>query len=306
MSVAVHVIDAGDGASAMLASALAVVGARDGGRVVAVGDSAGREMLAGGGLRIDAWTGTPCGVMRLARRPVSRAVRAACGGASPTSARCWSPVERRASDLASVVRRAFPQCAVRTAPMHEAVAALDSAPEVCGDPSGGAGTPHAAARRGAREAIGVGDESLVVLAAADAPRVASSLRMLDVVGRAMLAGADAHLVMPACMQHLVRTRRYARGLGIDGRLHVVDGAERPLPWWHAADVVLVTADSPLVESVARLIGLRVLSAPGHQRDEAIPELRASAALVRDGVATALIAAARARGQPAMNASAASA
>ena len=145
----------------------------------------------------------------------------------------------------------------------------------------------------------------MVVGAADAPQLANALRMLDVTGRAMLAGADAHLVIPACMPELVRTERYARGLGIDVRVHVVEGADWPVPWWRAADALLVTEAAPLVEAAASAVGVRVLSAPGHAGDEASPVRRATAATVRDGASTALVAAARARVQSDRNAAAAS-
>ncbi len=145
----------------------------------------------------------------------------------------------------------------------------------------------------------------MVVGAADAPYVANALRMLDVAGRAMLAGADLHLVLSACMPQLVRAQRYARSLGLDGRLHIVEGADWPVPWWRAADVLLVTGTAHLAEAAAGAIGVPVVSAPGREGDEASPERRAEAASVRDGASTALIEMARGRTQSAMSASAAS-
>lgn len=198
----------------------------------------------------------------------------------------------------------MPRVEVRTGSILDAAAALRA--------GAGAGVTAAASaddaagdRLEARVAIGAGETSLVVLGAADAPRLANALRMLDVAGRAMLAGADVHLVLPACVTQLVRTQRYARGLGIDGRVHVVEDADWPVPWWRAADLLLVTEAAPLVEAAAIAVGVRVLSAPGHAGDEASPVRRAAAATVRDGASTAIVAAARARVQSDRNASAAS-
>lgn len=300
----VHVIDAGDGASALLACAVGAIASAEGSSVVAVGTSAGRRALERGGLRIQAWASPPCGIMRLAARPVARAVVAACGESVPSAATCWSADAGRASALASCMRRAMPRVEVRTGSILDAAAALRA--------GAGAGVTAAASaddaagdRLEARVAIGAGETSLVVLGAADAPRLANALRMLDVAGRAMLAGADVHLVLPACVTQLVRTQRYARGLGIDGRVHVVEDADWPVPWWRAADLLLVTEAAPLVEAAAIAVGVRVLSAPGHAGDEASPVRRAAAATVRDGASTAIVAAARARVQSDRNASAAS-
>ena len=199
----------------------------------------------------------------------------------------------------------MPRADVRAGAVADASAALRSGASNRPSASGTAWY-GAKARCDARAAIGAADGSLVVLGAADAPQLANALRMLDVAGRAMLAGADAHLVIPACMPQLVRTQRYARGLGIDGRLHIVEGAEWPVPWWRAADALLVTDAAPLVVAAAGPVGVPVVSAPGRAGDEAIPENRAAAASVRDRASASLLEAARARTQSAMSASAASA
>ena len=305
MPSAVHVIDAGDGASALLAYAVSEIASREVGSVVAVGPSGGRRMLERGGLRIDAWASPPCGIMRLAARPVARAVRAACGADDPIRLTCWSADEDRASELASCVQRALPRAEVGTGAIADASAVLCSGAltrqEVCE-----AAWDAAESRCGARAAIGAGDGSLVVLGAADAPQLANALRMLDVAGRAVLAGADVRLVLPACMPQLVRAQRYARGLGLDSRLHLVEGAEWSAPWWRAADALVVTESAPLVGAAAGAIGLPVVSALGHAGDESSPERRAAAAVSRDRASTALVAAARERAQSAMYASAASA
>ncbi len=203
------------------------------------------------------------------------------------------------------LRRALPSADVSVGSVASAAVAL-VASALCGGPLFAAAVDAEGARRSARASIGAGDPSLVVVGAADAPHLANALRMLDVAGRAVLAGADVHLVLPACMPQLVRTQRYAQGLGLDGRLHIVEGAEWPAPWWRAADALLVTEDAPMVEAVAGALGVHVLSAPGHAGDEASAERRAEAASVRDRASTALVAAARERAQSAMKASAASA
>ena len=199
----------------------------------------------------------------------------------------------------------MPRAEVRTGSILDAAAALRAG---AGIGVAAAASPGGAAdgRIDARAAIGAGEPSLVVLGAADAPRLANALRMLDVAGRAMLAGADAHLVLPSVMPQLVRTQRYARGLGLESRVHIIDDADWPGEWWRAADVLLVTEAAPLVEAFAGAIGARVLSAPGHPGDEGSPERRSAAALVRDAASAALVAAARERPQSAMKASAASA
>lgn len=305
MPADVHAIDAGEGASALLAQAVAALSAGGARRVVAIGTSDGRAMLARAGLRIDAWACPPCGIMRLAARPLARAVAAACGGEAPGAVTCWSADRTRASALAHCIRRALRRADIGTG-------ALDAAADALRNGVGSTARAGASASEGdgfareLREAIGAGAASLVVLGAADAPMRAHTLRMLDVAGRAMLAGADAHLMLPACMPHLARARRYARGLGLDRRLHVIDGAEWPVPSWHAADMVLAADESPLVRAAAAAAGIRVVAAPGQVGDESVPALREAAAAVRDGAATALLAAARARAHSAMNASAASA
>jgi hypothetical protein len=305
MRADVHVIDAGAGASALLASAVMAIAAGEGTPVVAVGSTAGLGMLACGGLRVDAWCSPPCSIMRLAVRPVARAVRAACSGAEPDALTCWSADTTRASALSACVGRAMPGSAVRLGVVGDALVALErDAP--LGRGVGNDPIFAADARRDARSAIGAGESSLVVVGAADAPLRANAVRMLDVAGRAMLAGADVHLVLPDCMPDMSRTRRYARGLGLEPRLHIVDDAARPMPWWGAADAVLVTEASPLVCAVARAMGTPAVSAPGHAGDEATPERRAASASARDAAAVALVAMARARPQPARNASAASA
>ena len=302
--VHVHVIDAGEGASALLASAVMEIAGDAGAPVVAVGPTAGLGILARGGLRVGAWCNPPCGIMRLAARPVARAVRAACSGAEPDALTCWSADARRASDLCVCVRRAMPRAQVQMGAIGEALMALDRGGclgvKVC------SGTVDASdARRDARAALGVAESSLVVVGAADAPLRANAVRMLDVAGRAMLAGADVHLVLPDCMPDMSRTRRYACGLGLEPRLHIVEDAASPIPWWGAADAVLVTEASPLVCAAARVMGMPAVSAPGELGDEATPERRAASATVRDSAAVALVAMARARHQLAMNASAAS-
>lgn len=304
MPAAVHVIDAGEGASALLACAVRGISAGEGARVVAVGTSAGRAMLARAGLLVDGWAGPPCGAMALASRPVARAVHAACGHA-PDALTCWSADAPGASALEACVRRALPRCDVRAGSVASARGALAAAVEP-GGPLSVAVEGSEDARRDARAAIGAGDASLVVVGAADAPHLANALRMLDVAGRAMLAGADVHLVLPACMPQRVRVQRYAQGLGLDGRLHIVEGAEWPTPWWRAADALIVADAAPLVDAAAGAIGVRVISAPGRMGDDASPELRAASASVRDRASTSIVAAARERAQSAMNASAASA
>lgn len=303
MPAHVHVIDAGDGASALLASAVAALASSEGGAVVAMGTTEGRAMAVRAGVRIDAWASLPCGLMRLAARPLARAVRAACSGEDPSAATCWSAHGDRAGELASCARRAFPRADVRAGAVTEAARQL-----ACGhgDAAAASSMPAAVARLEMRASLGAQAQSLVVMGAADAPHLANTLRMLDVAGRAMLAGADAHLVIPSCMPQLVRTQRYAQGLGLEARLHVIDGAEWPLPWWRAADVILATQDAPLVEAVASAMGMQVMHAPGRASDESDPERRGDAAAMRDSVASALVDAARARGQSAMNESAASA
>lgn len=305
MPASVHVIDAGDGASALLACVVSEIASAEGSGVVAVGPSGGREVLERGGLRIDASASPPCGIMRLAARPVARAVRTACGGQSPGAVTCWSADGDRASELASCMRRAMPRADVRAGSIADASEALRSGAFTRPSASGTAWV-GATTRCDARAAIGAADRSLVVLGAADAPHLANSLRMLDVVGRAVLAGADAHLVLSECMPQLARTQRYARGLGLEGRLHIVEGAEWPAAWWRAADALLVTGAAPLVDAVAVALGVPVVSAPGHAGDEASQERRAAAAAVRDRASSALVQAARGRTQSAMNASAASA
>jgi hypothetical protein len=157
-----------------------------------------------------------------------------------------------------------------------------------------------------RDLLGASEASLVVVGAADAPRCANAGRMLDVVGRAMLAGADAHLILPESMPNLARMWRYARGLGLGSRVHVTAGAEWPVPWWRAADAVLVTDESPMSRAVAASMGIHAVHAPGHPGDESVPERRAAGAAARDSAASALVSAARERRQSAMNASAPSA
>jgi hypothetical protein len=304
MRADVHVIDAGGGASALLASAVMAIAAGEGAPVVAVGPTAGLEILACGGLRVDAWCSPPCSIMRLAVRPVARAVRAACSGAEPDALTCWSADTRRASALSVCVRRAMPRAAVQVGAIGEALVALDRDVRLGARVSGGPGN-DSHVRRDARAGLGVAESSLVVVGAADAPLRANAVRMLDVAGRAMLAGADVHLVLPDCMPEMSRTRRYARGLGLESRLHIIDDAAWPTPWWGAADAVLVTEESPLVCAVARAMGTPAVSAPGHAGDEATLERRAASASSRDAAAVALVAMACARHQPAMNASAAS-
>lgn len=304
MTGAVHVIDADGGASALLASAVAACVAGDECSVIALGPSAGRAMLARGGVRVDAWASAPCGLMRLAARPLRRAALAACGGQEPRTATCWSADPVRADALAACMRRAARHAEVRVGGTDAMADALRRACHTAASPVRGA-SASAVARHDARAALGAGEGSLVVIGAADAPLRANALRMLDVAGRAMLAGADAHLVLPECMPHLARTRRYARGLGLEARLHMVEGAEWPVPWWHAADVILVSGAAPLVGAAAGALGLQVVSAPGHESDESSPERRAASARTRDAAAAALVGSARARAQSVRNASAAS-
>ena len=305
MQADIHAIDAGDSASALLARAVAALASGGASRVVAVGGSEGRAMLARAGLRIDSWACPPCGIMRLAARPLARAVAAACGSEAPGAVTCWSADPARASALAHRMWRALPRADVGIGSLNQAADALrnglDSLARAGASADAGDGFANEL-----REAIGAGAESLVVLGAADAPMRANSLRMLDVAGRAMLAGADAHLVLPSCMPHMARTRRYARGLGLDRRLHVIDGAEWPVRLWHGADMVLTADESPLVHAAAAAVGVRVVAAPGQASDESVPARREAAAGVRDSAATELLAAARARAQFGMNASAAAA
>jgi hypothetical protein len=305
MAGAVHVIDAGPGASALLAAAVAAMAPQEGQCVVALGSSAGRAILTRGGVRIDAWASPPCGMMRLAARPLARAVLAASGGREVAELLCWSADPGRAASIESCARGALPRAQVQMGSLPHAARVLGAhaAQVMEGDRADG---EAAAARRAARESIGARESSVVVLGAADAPLAVRPDLMLDVAGRAMLAGADLHLVVPACMPHLDRTQRYARGLGLDGRVHVVEGADWPRPWWQAADALLVAGQSPLAESFADAIGLSVIRAPADAADALRPERRAATAAVRDASALSLVAAARARAQSAMNASAASA
>jgi len=295
MAAGLHVIDAGDGASPLLACAVRAVADADGCKVVALGDSSGRALLSRGGLSLDAWAGMPCRTFRFAARPLARAARAACDGHSPSGATCWSADPERAQALVRCVRRAFGTADAHAGALGDAICALSPRAETEAPP-----------REAMRESIGARAGSMLVMAAADAPRCANTGRMLDVVGRAMLAGLDVHLVVPECMPHVVRTWRYARGLGLEARVHVIEGAEWPVPWWSAADAVLVTDESPLVCSVASSVGIRFVRALGRPDDASSPERRAASAAARDAAASALIDAARGRPQSAMNASAASA
>jgi hypothetical protein len=317
MAAAAHVIDAGDGASALLACAVRAVADADGCPAVALGDSAGRATLARGGLRIASWASAPCGLLSFAVRPLARALRAACGGDAPGSVTCWSADLGRALAMVRCVRHATGRADVDAGRIDDAVAALTGAAAAerwaghahfvamapgCTSSSG----EEALSRPAMRESIGASDGSVVVLGAADAPRCANTERMLDVAGRAMLAGADARLVLPECMPHVARAWRYARGLGLESRMHAVVGADWPVPWWRAVDAILVTDESPMVRSVAQAMGIPVVSAPGRPDDASSPGRRAAAAAARDAAAIALVSAAREPRQSAMNASAASA
>jgi hypothetical protein len=317
MAAAAHVIDAGAGASALLACAVRVMAHADGCPVIALGDSAGRAMLARGGLRADSWASAPCGMLRFGVRPLARALRAACGGDLPASVTCWSADAGRAVDLVRCARRAIGRADVDSGRTDDAVAALGGTAALVmrsGHDRVDAAAPAHSLLEGSgtlprdalRESIGASEGSLVVVGAADAPRCADAGRMLDVVGRAMLAGADAHLVLPDCMPNLARTWRYARGLGIGSHVHVTAGAEWPVPWWRAADAVLVTDESPMARAVAASMGIRTVHALGNPGDESVPERRAAAAAARDSAASALVSAARERRQSAMNESAPSA
>ena len=246
-----------------------------------------------------------------------RVLRAACGGDAPMGVTCWSADPGLAQALVRSVRRAVARADVHAGSVGDAIASLDvvggierrmgHAPIDAVAPVPGAppGT-EAPSRHALRESIGASEGSVVVAVAADAPRCAHAGRMLDVVGRAMLAGADVHMVLPGCMPHMARTLRYARGLGIDSRVHVIEGAEWPMPWWRASDAVLVTDESPMVCSVASAMGIMVVRALGRPDDASSPERRAASAAARDLAASALIDAARERSQSAMKASAASA
>lgn len=317
MAAAAHVIDAGAGACALLACAVRVIARADGCPVVALGDSAGRAMLARGGLRAESWASAPCGMLRFGVRPLSRALRTACGGDLPASVTCWSADAGRAVDLVRCARRAIGRADVDAGRTDAAVAALGGTAALvmrsghdCADAAAPAHSPLEGSgtlpRDALRDSIGASEGSVVVVGAADAPRCADAGRMLDVVGRAMLAGADAHLVLPECMPNLARTWRYARGLGIESRVHVTPGAEWPVPWWHAADAVLVTDESEMAGAAAGSIGIRTVRASGCAGDDSVPERRAAAAAARDLAASVIVSAARERRQSAMNASAASA
>jgi len=327
MAPTVHLVDAGDGASALLACAVAAESAACDSGIVGVGTTSGRAMLARGGLRVGAWANPPCGLLRLAHRAVRRAVIACSGGIAPQEASCWSAVPERARMLASCARRALPAADVRARDLAEACDAMRSARWLGRPGASGAGAVighpveatgvSSGSRRRLRTSIGAGDAALVVAGAADAPLRADAHRLLDVAGRAMLAGADVHLLLPACMPHLSRTLRFARGLGLGERVCVIEGGEWTHPWWDAADAVLVAGPAVLVEAAAAAWNLPVVAAPGGADDAACTERRAAGAAARDGAAMTLIGMARARQgpatdapraglQPAMNASAASA
>lgn len=257
MDRTIHLVDAGEGASPLLAGALAASsGSRDA-LAVAFGGSAGRALLVRGGLRIDAAAAAPAGMLRLGVRPLRRAVMGACGAGVPASVTCWSGLPYRAEALCACARRALPGRAVAPGDVHSLAAALGSV-------APGADAPGTAlaglARDSSRRALGASEAALLVLGLADAPALIDAHRMLDVAGRAMLAGADVHLVLPACARGLARTLRYARGLGLAARVHVMEGAEAPGPWWSAADAVLVTADAPLVHAACTARGLAVVDA----------------------------------------------
>lgn len=310
MENTVHLVDAGEGASSLLGCAVAALAAGGGARIAVVGTTAGRAMLAAGGLHSDAWASPPCGMLRFAHRAVRRALESACGGESAGEVVCWSAVPARSQELAECARRAS-----RGTHVHEGhlQAACDALRSVQGLGRGG----DRPARVEMRGSLGATEASLVVLGAADAPLQCDAQRMLDVAGRAMLAGADVHLLLPACAPGCARTIRFARGLGLCARVHVIEGAQWPQPWWDAADAALVTGPSPLVAAAAELCRLPAVAAPGGAGDASCTERRAAGAAERDGAATELLRLARERQgpaqgavtcahQPAMNESAASA
>lgn len=107
-------------------------------------------------------------------------------------------------------------------------------------------------RENVRAELGFSPEMLVILAGGDRADSIDSREAFAAIGRAVLAGADMALIIPARSRWVLETKRYAQRAGMSDRLFVIDSAEIPSSLWLAADAMLL--QQPCDESIGNWWG----------------------------------------------------
>ncbi len=90
-----------------------------------------------------------------------------------------------------------------------------------------------------RADLGLAESTGLVLAIGDRPSAIDAAEALAAVGRAVLAGADLALMVPASARWVTETQRHARRLHMQDRFIVSDMCGTPSEIWRAADVALL-------------------------------------------------------------------
>ncbi|MBM4100772.1 MAG: hypothetical protein FJ256_00725 [Phycisphaerae bacterium] len=176
----------------------------------------------------------PLGIASLAARRLRDWVRSR--GVLPREVHCHGPA------VAPLVRRALGEvaCAVSAQPaVGFALRCSESAASLfarCTDQARADGTD---VRASVREDLGLAESTGVIIAIGDRPSAIDAAEAFAAVGRAVLAGADLVLMVPASARWVTETQRHARRLRMEDRLIVSETCGTPSAIWRAADIALL-------------------------------------------------------------------
>jgi len=185
----------------------------------------------------------PLGIASLAARRLRDWVRSR--GVLPREVHCHGP------RVAALVRSALGEvaCAVSAQPAAGfALRCSESAAALFAQPADSQCAPDTDARSSLRADLGLADATGLCIAIGDRPSAIDAAEAFAAVGRAVLAGADLVLMVPASARWVVETQRHARGSGMEDRLIVSETCGTPSALWRAADIALLqrpVAGAPL-------------------------------------------------------------
>jgi len=94
-------------------------------------------------------------------------------------------------------------------------------------------------RSSVRADLGLAESTGLIMAIGDRPSAIDAAEAFAAVGRAVLAGADLALMVPASARWVTETQRHARGSRMEDRLIVSETCGTPSAVWRAADIALL-------------------------------------------------------------------